>query len=65
MSELQLILTAIADEMHNGTIEASDLLRLVAAMSGIPEYYHAAMVKAALFAKVVKSGEGKEDKDAE
>ena len=51
MSDIQKIISAIADELHNETIHASDLLRIVAMLNGIPSCYHKEAVLAALCVK--------------
>lgn len=56
MSDIQKILTAIADEMHNKTITEYGIRRIVATLNGVQPYYHNDAVKAALCVK--------EDEDA-
>lgn len=51
MSKYQKFLVSLASELENETIHASDLRRLAAAMDGVGEYYHAALMLAALGAK--------------
>lgn len=59
MSDIQKILIGIAAQMHEGLIEASDLLRISLMLNGIPEYYHKDAVRAAF------EVQDEEDKDAE
>ena len=65
MSDIQKILVGIAAQMHDDILEATDLLRIVILLNGVPEYYHKAAVLAAFDWSEGKEGEKEEEDDAE
>lgn len=57
MSDIQKILIGIAGQMHEGILEASDLLRISLLLNGVPEYYHKDAVIAAFWKEETEDAE--------
>ena len=57
MSDIQKILIGIAGQMHEGILEASDLLRISCLLNGIPSCYHTNAVIAAFWKEETEDAE--------